>query len=99
MTVQNLRARNQRIYLTGFMGSGKSTIGPPLAGSVSTGEPITLLRLHDEVGRLGVPILDPLARVVGAYPVDIDSDRPDDFSEVDAHALGRICALLEPLFE
>jgi putative methionine-R-sulfoxide reductase with GAF domain len=31
--------------------------------------------------------------------LDIDSDRPDDFSEVDAIALNRLCGLLEPLFE
>jgi shikimate kinase len=28
------RARNERIYLTGFMGSGKSTIGPILANTI-----------------------------------------------------------------
>ena len=34
MSMQNLRARNQRIYLTGFMGSGKSTIGPIVANTI-----------------------------------------------------------------
>jgi L-methionine (R)-S-oxide reductase len=34
-----------------------------------------------------------------AAVLDIDSSRPDDFSEVDAHALQRLCAPLEPLFE
>lgn len=44
-----------------------------------------------------VPIRDSNGRV-GAV-LDIDSARLDDFSEVDAHALDRLCALLEPLFE
>ncbi len=44
-----------------------------------------------------VPIRDRAGHI--AAVLDIDSERPDDFSEVDAHALGRICALLEPLFE
>lgn len=34
-----------------------------------------------------------------AAVLDIDSSRPDDFSEVDALGLGRLCQLLEPLFE
>jgi shikimate kinase len=33
MTVRDVR-RGERIYLTGFMGSGKSTIGPILANSI-----------------------------------------------------------------
>jgi L-methionine (R)-S-oxide reductase len=44
-----------------------------------------------------VPIRDSSNRV--AAVLDIDSAQLDDFSEVDAHALGRLCALLEPLFE
>ena len=44
-----------------------------------------------------VPIQDRQGRI--AAVLDIDSDRPDDFSEVDAIALNRLCGLLEPLFE
>ena len=44
-----------------------------------------------------VPIRDRSGRI--AAVLDIDSERMDDFNEVDAHALGRICTLLEPLFE
>ncbi len=44
-----------------------------------------------------VPIRDRSGHV--AAVLDIDSEQADDFSEVDAHALGRLCALLEPLFE
>ena len=34
MSAQPLSARNQRIFLTGFMGSGKSTIGPIVANTI-----------------------------------------------------------------
>ena len=44
-----------------------------------------------------VPIRDRSGRI--AAVLDIDSAHIDDFNEVDAHALGRICTLLEPLFE
>jgi len=44
-----------------------------------------------------VPIRDHSGRV--AAVLDIDSSEPADFGEVDAHALDRLCALLEPLFE
>lgn len=44
-----------------------------------------------------VPIHDRQGRI--AAVLDIDSARPDDFSEVDAIALNRLCGLLEPLFE
>ena len=44
-----------------------------------------------------VPVRDRSGRV--AAVLDIDSERPDDFNEVDIHALGRLCTLLEPLFE
>ncbi|MCC7502615.1 MAG: GAF domain-containing protein [Flavobacteriales bacterium] len=44
-----------------------------------------------------VPIRDRSGRI--AAVLDIDSEQMDDFNEVDAHALGRICTLLEPLFE
>jgi GAF domain-containing protein len=44
-----------------------------------------------------VPIQDRQGRI--AAVLDIDSERPDDFSEVDAIALNRLCGLLEPLFE
>jgi L-methionine (R)-S-oxide reductase len=44
-----------------------------------------------------VPIRDSNGRV--AAVLDIDSAQLDDFSEVDAHALDRLCTLLEPLFE
>ena len=44
-----------------------------------------------------VPIRDRDGRI--AAVLDIDSAVLDDFSEVDAHALGRLCSLLEPLFE
>ena len=44
-----------------------------------------------------VPIRDRAGHI--AAVLDIDSERPDDFTEVDAIALGRICALLVPLFE
>lgn len=35
--MQPLHARNERIYLTGFMGSGKSTIGPIVANTIGYG--------------------------------------------------------------
>jgi shikimate kinase len=35
--MQQLRQRNGRIYLTGFMGSGKSTIGPIVANTIGYG--------------------------------------------------------------
>ncbi len=44
-----------------------------------------------------VPIRDHSGRI--AAVLDIDSTEPADFNEVDAHALDRLCALLEPLFE
>ena len=44
-----------------------------------------------------VPIRDSNGRI--AAVLDIDSTELADFSEVDAHALDRLCALLEPLFE
>jgi L-methionine (R)-S-oxide reductase len=44
-----------------------------------------------------VPIRDSNGRV--AAVLDVDSALLDDFSEVDAHALDRLCSLLEPLFE
>lgn len=44
-----------------------------------------------------VPVRDRSGRV--AAVLDIDSERPDDFSVVDAHALERLTAQLEPLFE
>jgi GAF domain-containing protein len=44
-----------------------------------------------------VPVRDRSGRV--AAVLDIDSVRTDDFSVVDAHALERLTALLEPLFE
>jgi L-methionine (R)-S-oxide reductase len=44
-----------------------------------------------------VPIRDRHGHI--AAVLDIDSARPDDFSEVDAIALNRLCGLLEPLFE
>lgn len=44
-----------------------------------------------------VPIRDRDGRV--AAVLDIDSSTPDDFSEVDGHALDRLCALIGPLFE
>ncbi|MFT3884592.1 MAG: GAF domain-containing protein [Flavobacteriales bacterium] len=44
-----------------------------------------------------VPIRDRDGRV--AAVLDIDSSKPDDFSEVDGHALDRLCALIGPLFE
>lgn len=34
-----------------------------------------------------------------AAVLDIDSTVPDDFTEVDAHGLTRLCAFLEPLLE
>jgi shikimate kinase len=37
MSTPPLRARNERIYLTGFMGSGKSTIGPIVANTIGYG--------------------------------------------------------------
>lgn len=43
-----------------------------------------------------VPIRDRDGHI--AAVLDIDSSVPADFSEVDAHALGRLCAQLEPLF-
>lgn len=43
-----------------------------------------------------VPIRDRDGHI--AAVLDIDSMRPDDFSEIDGHALGRLCAQLEPLF-
>ena len=46
---------------------------------------------------LVVPIRDRSGRI--AAVLDIDSEHLADFNEVDAHALGRICTLLEPLFE
>lgn len=44
-----------------------------------------------------VPIRDRSGRI--AAVLDIDSTEIDGFNEVDAHALDRMCALLEPLFE
>ncbi|HEX2615940.1 MAG TPA: GAF domain-containing protein [Flavobacteriales bacterium] len=44
-----------------------------------------------------VPIRDRDGRV--AAVLDIDSSELDDFSEVDGHALDRLCALIGPLFE
>lgn len=44
-----------------------------------------------------VPIRDSNGHI--AAVLDIDSAQLDDFSEVDAHALDRLCGLLEPLFE
>ncbi len=44
-----------------------------------------------------VPVRDRSGRI--AAVLDIDSTELADFGEVDAHALGRLCALLEPLFE
>lgn len=44
-----------------------------------------------------VPVRDSNGRI--AAVLDIDSITPNDFSEVDAHALQRLCDLLEPLFE
>jgi L-methionine (R)-S-oxide reductase len=44
-----------------------------------------------------VPVRDRSGHI--AAVLDIDSERPDDFTEVDEHALGRLCALLEPRFE
>lgn len=44
-----------------------------------------------------VPILARDGRI--AAVLDIDSTTADDFSEVDALGLGRLCILLEPLFE
>jgi GAF domain-containing protein len=44
-----------------------------------------------------VPIRDRSGRV--AAVLDIDSTELADFGQVDAHALDRLCALLEPLFE
>jgi putative methionine-R-sulfoxide reductase with GAF domain len=29
--------------------------------------------------------------------LDIDSERPDDFSVIDAHALEHLCEILQPL--
>jgi GAF domain-containing protein len=43
-----------------------------------------------------VPIRDRDGHI--AAVLDIDSERADDFSEVDALALGRLCSILEPLF-
>lgn len=35
--IEELRARNSRIFLAGFMGSGKSTVGPILANTIGYG--------------------------------------------------------------
>lgn len=43
-----------------------------------------------------VPVRDHSGRI--AAVLDIDSTELADFNEEDAHALGRLCALLEPLF-
>lgn len=43
-----------------------------------------------------VPIRDRDGHI--AAVLDIDSSTLDDFSEVDGHALGRLCSILEPLF-
>jgi GAF domain-containing protein len=43
-----------------------------------------------------VPIRDRDGHI--AAVLDIDSEQADDFSEVDALALGRLCSILEPLF-
>jgi GAF domain-containing protein len=42
-----------------------------------------------------VPCLDSDGRV--AAVLDIDSERPDDFSVIDAHALEHLCEILQPL--
>lgn len=44
-----------------------------------------------------VPVRDSDGHI--AAVLDIDSERLDDFTEVDVHALERLCALLEPRFE
>jgi GAF domain-containing protein len=44
-----------------------------------------------------VPIRDRSGHI--AAVLDIDSAQLDDFTEVDVHALERMCALLEPRFE
>jgi L-methionine (R)-S-oxide reductase len=43
-----------------------------------------------------VPIRDSDGRI--AAVLDIDSEKPDDFSTVDGHALEHLCELLQPLF-
>ena len=44
-----------------------------------------------------VPLRDRQGHI--AAVLDVDSELPDDFGQVDAHALGQVGALLEPLFE
>ncbi|MBK8340688.1 MAG: GAF domain-containing protein [Flavobacteriales bacterium] len=44
-----------------------------------------------------VPLRDRQGHI--AAVLDVDSERPDDFGQADAHALGQVGALLEPLFE
>jgi len=53
--MEPLHARNQRIYLTGFMGSGKSTIGPIVANTIGYGF-VDLDRRIEEVA--GCPVTE-----------------------------------------
>jgi len=78
----------------GLCGAAVASRNPVVVGDVRR-DPRYLRTLGDTRSEIVVPILEP-GRVLGV--IDVESERPDAFGELDRARLERVTALLLPLY-